>query len=84
MKRRERKEKEQREVFIAWTIIYALEAIISAGPAAVIGVVLIEIALKERGCWAVGGEWIAILAVYYVTFRTVHKLICDLIFGEEE
>lgn len=81
--REKRQARRRREYIIAWVIVYAFEAIMAAAAAALTAVVLIPITLQERGCFAVGGEWIAILAVYWLTYRFIHNRICDKIYGEE-
>lgn len=68
----------------AWTVLCSIEAIIAAVPAAILAVVLIPFVAAQRGYYAYGGEWFAVLAVFYLAYLFIHKKVCDELFREEE
>lgn len=69
---------------LAWTVVILFEILVAAAPTAVTAAILIPITLEERGGVAVGGEWLLIMLVFYISYTAIHSWVCDRIFGEEE
>lgn len=68
----------------AWVILYAAEVVIALIPAAAAAAILIPWVLADRGYFAVGGEWIAVGLIFYLTYVSIHNIVCSKIYGKEE
>lgn len=81
-RRKRRKAKVQR--IVAWTIVISIELAVTAAPTALLAALLISIANAHRAYPGIGGEWVLIMVVFCVVFKTIHERTCDRIYGEEE
>lgn len=79
--RRTARRKRRFERVCAWGLVFAYELIAAATPAAVLAAILVPAAYAQRGYHAIGGEWLAIAAVFCVGYTAIHRRICDKIFG---
>ena len=68
--------KARRALEIAVTIIFELAAAAAAGAAA--GMKLIPYAYEERGYFAIGGEWLLMLAIAAGAWYAAHKLDAEV------
>lgn len=78
-KRKKRKIKR----IVAWTAVYLFEIFVAAVPTVITAAILVPAALRERGYFAIGGEWIAVGIVFYTSYAIIHNAVCDAIFGKE-
>ena len=69
---------------MAWAVIFEVELISAAIPTALTALILIPVANAWRGYSALGGEWLAIGAVFYICYCQIHACICNAVFGKEE
>ena len=82
--RQKRRMKRRIQRTFAWAIFYAFEIVFALVPAALISTIVIPIAMESRGYFAIGGEWLAVLATFYIAYVFIHKRACDILFREEE
>lgn len=82
--RQRRRAKRRAQRAAAWALVYLFEIVAAAVPTAIAAAVLIPLAEAERGYSAVGGEWLAIAFVFYISYAAVHNAICNAIYGKEE
>lgn len=66
----------------AWTAVFAIELVSAALTATATAAILLPIAHARRGYAAMGGEWLAILMVFIVSYTVIHRKICNEIFEE--
>ena len=45
-----------------------LHVLMALVPAAIVAVVVIPLAMAERGYWAIGGEWLIAVLVFFVSY----------------
>lgn len=76
------KRKAQRTAIL--TFLYAAEIIIASAPAAVLAAILVPVLTAQRGYFACGSEWFAIIGAFYIAYLHIHKRVCNEIFGGEE
>lgn len=81
--RRKQKRRRQMKLVAVWAVVYLVEILMAAAPAALTAAVLIPITLGRRGQFAVGGEWLLIAIIFCLSFWKVHNAVCDRVFGEE-
>lgn len=63
----------------AWTLF---ELAVAAAPAGIVAALLVPIGLRERGYWAIGGEWLLIAVIFIAAFAIIHNAVCNTL--EEE
>ena len=67
----------------AWTLVYLFEILIAAVPTAISVAIFVPWAAAERGYFAVGGEWLIVALVFYISYVFIHNAVCDALFGKE-
>lgn len=83
--KRHRKQKRPSRARIAglWGLLILAELTIAAVPAGAVAMLLIPAAYRFRGYPAIGGEWLAIIAIYCGAYALIHRWLCDQIFKED-
>lgn len=61
----------------AWVIFFAAELLAAAIPTAVAAAIILPLAHGWRGNATMGGEWLAIGAIYCAAYAIIHKIMCD-------
>lgn len=79
-RRRNRKRKMQR--IAAWAGLYAAEILAAAVPTAVVSAVVLPLAYRSRGYYAVGSEWLMIILAFVVAYTVIHEWVCNKLFEE--
>lgn len=82
--RQRRRIKRRAQRAVAWTLVYIFEILAAAVPTAIAAAVFVPWAEAERGYFAVGGEWLAVAFVFYISYVAIHNAICDALYGKEE
>ena len=80
--RQRRKRKREIQRVCALTLLIMFELLVAAALTAITAAILIPFAYWQRGYYGVGSEWLAIIAVFCITYSAVHNRICDRIFEE--
>ena len=62
-------------VIVEWSFIILISSIYAGSTAFLVALVTIPAAYQERGYWAIGGEWIAVLGSFVITFLVSRKLM---------
>lgn len=82
--KRRRRAKRKAQRYAAWALLYGFEAVVAAAPAAALAAWLIPAAARERGYVGMGGEWLIIGVVFWLSFTATHRWVCRKIFEEVE
>ncbi len=68
MKKMSEREKNK---FLLLIVVAMIKAFISVILAALVGIQVMPYVLKERGYFAIGGEWILVILSFFVTYRSL-------------
>lgn len=80
---RRRKKRRQKLLQIGtWAALILFEIFFATVPAGILASILLPLVKRERGYTAIGGEWLLILAVFYITYSIIHWWICKKIIKE--
>ncbi len=75
-KRRRRRRHEARRIGV-WTALVLVEMVVAAASAGVVAAIFVPMGYRERGYWAMGGEWLLVGAVFIAAYTVIHKAVCD-------
>ena len=77
---RRRRKRRQRLLQIGTLMALILfEILVAVVPAGILAAILLPLVKRARGYTAIGGEWLLILAVFYITYSIIHWWICKKI-----
>lgn len=79
--RRRRKRRQKLRQIGAWTLLLVAEQA-AAVPSALVAAVLLPFARWERGCVAIGSEWLLIALVFCIAYCVIHRRVCNKIYKE--
>lgn len=84
MKQISRKTKSKIRYYFAWTVLIAIESIVSAVPIVLLGLAVAPLAKSTRSCDCLGGEIFLLCFAYWAVFTKIHHYVYDKIFDTKE
>ena len=84
MKTISKKTKSKIQYYFAWTVLIAIEGIISAIPIVLLGLIIVPLAKSTRSCDCLGGEIFLLCFAYWIVFTKIHHVVYDKIFNTKE
>lgn len=75
-KRRRRRRRKARRICF-WTLVFLAELVAAAVPAVLMASALVPAGYVARGYPAIGGEWLAIGAVFTIAYAVIHSIVCS-------
>ena len=83
-KRKNSRLRKQIRYLSRWALVVIIETIMAAVPTALLAVIIVPLANASREHFDIGGEWLVLELVFYITFVIIHNKLCDAIYGKEK